>query len=273
VGLFSSHSFIESLLFKNVKGLSSTFWTAPGMFEKEAESLNYLGSKKVVNIPSVYFWDDKADENPAYIVMEWVGTEDQRAGLIQQGQLGEELANLHKITSDEFGMQFGLWFDNYIGSTVQINPWTNDWIHFFRDARLLPQIELAVKHGKMNPLRRRKLDKLVDKLDGLIGGISHVPSLLHGDLWGGNVVAGKNQLPYLIDPAIYYGDREADLAFTELFGGFSKEFYDAYQSNWPLEPGYSERKNIYNLYHLLNHLNLFGESYGGSVDSILNRYA
>jgi len=245
----------------------------PNMFSIEAESLAYLASKRVVNVPEVFAWEEKTQQTPAFILMEWVAENDSRPSSLQQQILGEQLACLHQISSSEYDEKFGLWFDNYIGSNRQINAWNTDWITFFREARLIPQLDLAERNGRMDHSRRKKLERLISKLHVYINPGSLRPSLLHGDLWGGNVVSGRNNQPYLIDPAIYFGDREADLAFTELFGGFSPGFYRAYQEVWPLESGYSDRKNLYNLYHLLNHLNLFGESYGSAVDSILNKYS
>jgi fructosamine-3-kinase len=133
-------------------------------------------------------------------------------------------------------------------------------------------MELAGQNGRLPRPRAQRLQKLLNQLDNWLPAHPSA-SLLHGDLWGGNWLATAAGEPALIDPAVYYGHREADLAFTELFGGFPAAFYAAYQSAWPLENGYEERKDLYNLYHLLNHLNLFGEGYGGGVDSILHRYA
>lgn len=244
----------------------------PKMFEVEADSLIYLTSTHSVNIPKVYAWGEKEGDSPAFLLMEWVGGSEGK-GLGQQHRLlGEQLAALHRCSSEAFGNQFGLWFDNYIGSFPQLNGWSGSWADFFRERRLKPQLDLAIRQGRMPGKRRRLLERGMDHLDQFLGGREMRPSLLHGDLWGGNFIVGKNGQSFLVDPAIYFGDREADLAFTELFGGFSRDFYDAYQAAWPLDPQYAERKSLYNLYHLLNHLNLFGESYGSSVDAILSHY-
>lgn len=170
--------------------------------------------------------------------------------------LGRMLAQAHRQT----GPAFGWARDNYIGSTPQRNGWRDDWRTFFAERRLAPQLELGRSKGFAIDL-----GKALDALQ------SHrpQPSLLHGDLWSGNVAFTPDGAPVLFDPAVYYGDREADLAMTELFGGFPDEFYAAYEAAYPLEPGYSLRKHVYNLYHLLNHLNLFGGGYLGQVRSTL----
>jgi protein-ribulosamine 3-kinase len=168
--------------------------------------------------------------------------------------LGRMLADAHRRPGPRFGWQR----DNYIGSTPQDNGWSDNWLEFWRERRLRPQLELAKSNGfAMQAPPLRALD-----------GHDPAPCLLHGDLWSGN--AGFTPLgPVVFDPAVYYGDREADLAMTELFGGFPREFYRAYEQAFPLDPGYAKRKHLYNLYHLLNHLNLFGGGYLGQVESTL----
>lgn len=168
--------------------------------------------------------------------------------------LGRMLASAHRKPAARFGWPR----DNYIGATPQPNGWCDDWAQFWMERRMRPQIELAQRNGFdlcVPPL------KLLEK---------HTPQacLLHGDLWSGNV-GFIAEGPVVFDPAVYYGDREADLAMTELFGGFPREFYRAYEETFPLNPGYLQRKNLYNLYHLLNHLNLFGGGYLGQVQATL----
>ena len=186
--------------------------------------------------------------------------------------LGSMLANMHHASTENFtkGGVFGFYEDNFIGVTKQINTPQSGWITFFRDARLGAQMKLANHYFDKED--RHLCQQLLDRLGDLLIE-PKFPSLLHGDLWSGNVMPDKNGKPMLIDPAVYVGHHEAELAMTELFGGFSAAFYDAYHNIIPKEPGYADRRDIYNLYHLLNHLNLFGGSYLVSVKRILNRYA
>jgi len=168
--------------------------------------------------------------------------------------LAQMLAKLHRQTAPRFGWHC----DNWIGGTPQINTWHDDWAAFFRECRIQPQLELARKNGFL--IQFSSWELLKDHRPE--------PSLLHGDLWSGN--AGFiDEGPVIFDPAVYYGDREADLAMTELFGGFPREFYASYQKIYPLDAGYEQRKHLYNLYHLLNHLNLFGSGYLRQVEQTL----
>lgn len=246
-------------------------WNAdplPGMFACEAHGLARLAATQTVRVPGVYDYAEAQDGHPAYILLEWL--EGSRAG--DSAQLGEQLAELHRQgVTPEHPLAYGLDEDNYIGRSRQFNHWEPDWARFFANDRLHPQMELAHQNGVLNSERQRRLERLIGRLPDLLGGVPRQPSLIHGDLWGGNVIPGPDGLA-LIDPAVSYSDREAEMAFTELFGGFSARFYAGYQAAWPLDPGYSQRRDLYNLYHLLNHLNLFGESYGYQVDAVLREY-
>jgi protein-ribulosamine 3-kinase len=186
----------------------------------------------------------------AYLLLEYLALDGPR----DFAALGHMLARFHRTPGARFGWQR----DNYIGATPQPNGWCDDWREFWVERRLRPQLELAKQNGfRIAEPSLRSLE-----------GHRPQPSLLHGDLWNGN--AGfTTDGPVVFDPAVYYGDREADLAMTELFGGFPRTFYEAYHAAWPLDAGYEQRKHLYNLYHLLNHLNLFGAGYLGQVESTL----
>jgi protein-ribulosamine 3-kinase len=186
----------------------------------------------------------------AYLVLEYLDL----SGRKDFAALGRMLAAAHR----ESGPRFGWHRDNYIGATPQMNGWCDDWREFWMERRLRPQIEMA---------KRKGFDLVLPRIS-ILETHEPQPSLLHGDLWSGN--AGFTaEGPVVFDPAVYYGDREADLAMSELFGGFPAEFYRAYDQVWPLDEGYERRKPLYNLYHLLNHLNLFGSGYLGQVQSAL----
>lgn len=237
----------------------------PGFFSAEKRGLELLRLAGAVRLPAVLAQGEASAGGPAFIVLEWLETGPKTSA--SAAALGTGLAALHRVV----GSAFGLDHPNFIGANSQSNQPAGQWPAFFGEQRLGFQMELAHRNGYLSLQRGRRLEKLLLRLGDWLPA-RPAASLLHGDLWGGNWLALASGEPALIDPAVYYGHREADLAFTELFGGFPAAFYAAYQAAWPLDPGYEERKDLYNLYHLLNHLNLFGESYGGSVDSILRRY-
>ena len=180
-----------------------------------------------------------------------------------QKELGIQLANLHKIQKSFFGWKR----DNCIGATPQPNPSTQDWVSFYRDSRLLHQFDLAHKKSVFFDGE----DELINNLEFFFHDYSPHPSLLHGDLWGGNTGYTQEGVPFIFDPASYYGDRETDLAFTYMFGGFNSSFYQGYEETFPLHSGFSIRKILYNLYHELNHFNLFGGGYADSAQSSINQ--
>ncbi len=237
----------------------------PGLFKTERIGLELLRTTATLRVPAVLAQREAGRDNPAFIVLEWLGQGASTSGVAEA--LGRGLAALHRVTAASYGLDH----DNYIGANRQPNRQSEDWISFFGEQRLGFQMELARRNGYLTPTRARWLEKLLVRLGDWLPR-QPPASLLHGDLWGGNWLTTGSGEPALIDPAVYYGHHEAELAFTELFGGFPAPFYRAYQEAWPLEAGYEERKEIYNLYHLLNHLNMFGEGYGGQVDSILRRF-
>lgn len=233
----------------------------------EAEGLRALratGSGLVV--PEPLAWAAEAPPRPGYLLMTWIET--GRVTAATWHRLGEGLVQLHHTTAGRYGFDGA----NYIGRTPQENGWCNTWPTFFRTRRLEPQVDRARRAGRWDAAWDRDLDALYGRLDDLLPA-DPPASLVHGDLWSGNMLATATGEAAIIDPAVYFGHREVDLAMTELFGGFADGFYDAYRAAWPLAPGYGERRTCYNLYHLLNHLNLFGRSYAGQVGRALRRLA
>ncbi|HIA33337.1 MAG TPA: fructosamine kinase, partial [Candidatus Lambdaproteobacteria bacterium] len=237
-----------------------------GTFESEARGLEELRKAGAVWVPEV------VAQGPDYLLLEWI-VEGKESTDSSMEELGFQFAKLHHFSGEIFGFPE----DNYLGDSPQSNsPSKNgsaNWPTFYVENRLQFQAVLAVKNGYTTPELQNLLELLYKKIPDLLSGTEDKPSLLHGDLWCGNYLIDKNGRPWLIDPAVYYGHREADLAMTSLFGGFSKTFYSAYESAFPLVPGYPEREPLYQLYHLLNHLNLFGTGYYRQVISILKRYA
>jgi len=201
-------------------------------------------------------------QKDAFLVLEYL--ELHRNG--DYSALGRALAAVHLVRREDYGWHR----DNYIGATPQLNRPSSSWTDFWREARLAPQLELAGKNGLENGLSR-KGDRLVAALPQLLGGHAPAASLLHGDLWRGNAGFLADGAPVLFDPAVYCGDREADLAMTELFGGFPQAFYSAYREAAPLAQGYAVRKTLYNLYHVLNHANLFGGGYAAQAERMIDR--
>lgn len=223
-----------------------------GMFEAEAEGLLELAKSKSVRVPGVIAAGKTADH--AYLVLEHIdfGSPNKASERL----LGQQLAQLHRQNQPTFGWHR----NNTIGSTPQHNGRYADWPRFWREQRLGFQLKLAAENGYGGGLQARG-EQLCSGLEPLFADYSPQPSLLHGDLWAGNAAVDTGGSPVIFDPACYYGDREADLAMTELFGGFSADFYAAYNEAWRLDSGYPVRKTLYNLYHILNHLNLFGGGY------------
>ncbi|TVR73981.1 MAG: fructosamine kinase family protein [Spirochaetaceae bacterium] len=238
-----------------------------GLFEEEARGLMALARAEGPRVPRVEALFTEGSRQ--FLLMEYI--EKGRTGGDFFSRFGRAMARLHRTNRND---RCGFERDNHIGSTPQRNTWNADWHVFFGEQRLLYQAELARRQGLADDDLERRTRTLAAKLPDLLPGPDgDRASLLHGDLWGGNYMVDGEGEPVLIDPATYYGHREADLAMTELFGGFSPAFYRAYDQEWTLEPGYADRRDIYNLYHLLNHLNLFGGGYLGSCRAILRRFS
>jgi len=200
----------------------------------------------------------------AFLALEWL--EVGRADEACEARLGAGLAALHRVSASRFGW----WRDNTIGRSPQANGWCTQWLEFFRERRLRPQLALAAR-GSFAGLLAARGERLLAALPMLLADHNPQPALLHGDLWGGNWLATRGGEPALFDPAVYYGDRETDLAMTRLFGGFGTAFYRAYESAGPLPRGASLRVDLYNLYHVLNHANLFGGGYARQARELIDR--
>ncbi|UOQ95045.1 fructosamine kinase family protein [Halobacillus shinanisalinarum] len=233
-------------------------------FKVEALGLERIEQTYTINVPKVYHYNEPYEEETGILVMEWI-EENRQAHSAEM--LGQNLANMHKHPAKQFGLDQ----PTFIGRLTQANSWSGSWVKYYKEDRLQPQIQLAIENS---PLPHRRIDKLERLTDQLGQWITHhpKPSLLHGDLWGGNYMVGPKGVPYLIDPSILYGDHAFELAFTELFGGFPPTFYVAYQEVMPLPLEYEDIKPLYQLYYLLVHLNMFGENFGPPVDRILARY-
>jgi fructosamine-3-kinase len=228
------------------------------MFVREAEGLEALVVPGGPRLPRVYAYDQH------WILLEFVASVSRKLHFAER--LGEQLARLHATTGPGFGFEH----DNYLGATPQPNRWTLDGYSFFAEQRLSYQARLALQRGLLSVEEVQTVERIADRLPLLIP--EQPASLLHGDLWGGNVIVGPEGEPVLIDPAAHYGWAEAELAMTSLFGGFDPTLYSAYEATRALAPDYRERFPLYNLYHLLNHLNLFGSAYHAQVSAVLRRY-
>ncbi len=229
------------------------------MFEAEAAGLQALADTGAIRVPRPLC--SGLDGERSFIVLEYIDL----GGRGDSAEAGRQLAQLHRCRTEAFGWSR----DNTIGSTPQRNTWQADWVTFWRDHRLGYQLDLLQRNGLGAARLMARAQQLLERFPGLIDH-QPVPSLLHGDLWGGNLGFGQQGEPVIFDPAVYYGDREAEIAMTELFGGFGRDFYAAYNDTWPLDGGYATRKTLYNLYHILNHANMFGGSYLGQAQSMID---
>jgi fructosamine-3-kinase len=231
------------------------------MFSAEADGLAELARPDVIRVPQTIACG--VTDDAAYLATEWLDLE--RSTVNVETRLGEQLAALHRVTRDRHGWHR----DNTIGLTPQNNSWSSKWVEFFREHRLGFQLQLAASNGYGGDLQAGGA-QLLERLDRFFDGYEPEASLLHGDLWGGNWGSCDGE-PVIFDPAVYYGDRETDLAMTRLFGGFGRAFYEAYEASAPLAAGHRARCDLYQLYHILNHLNLFGSGYLGQAQNLLGQ--
>ena len=236
--------------------------TFPGMFKAETEGLDIIRSTNSIRVPDVILQGDFGDDS--FLILEWIET--KRPNPKSSVLLGEKLAQIHQNTSANFGAVA----DNYIGSLKQSNSSHPTWAAFFIEERLKQMVQIAINKTLINNIDIQNFYKLYERLPGLFE--EEIPSLIHGDLWSGNYLVNVENEPYLIDPAVSYGHREFDIAMTTLFGGFSNEFYEAYNYHFPLAKGWQQRLDLWNLYPLLVHLNLFGSGYLGQVRDCLTQF-
>ncbi len=228
----------------------------------EAAGLAELAGAGVLRVPQVRAQGVAGDQ--AFLALEWI--EAAPGTPASERRMAEGLAALHRVRAEQFG--WGI--DNTIGPTPQLNGWWSEWPAFWRERRLRPQLELAVRRG-YGRLLETPGERLLEVVAALLEGHRPQPSLLHGDLWAGNWCTDTHGAPVIFDPAVYYGDRETDLAMTRLFGGFGQAFYDAYQHAAPLPAGHAVRIDLYNVYHVLNHANLFGGGYARQARIMMER--
>jgi len=230
------------------------------MFIAESEGLQAMADTNTIRVPKPVCYG--VADNQSYLVMEYLRFDGGRSVDL----LGEQMAAMHRHSQERFGFHV----DNTIGATPQNNTPHDDWVSFWQQRRLGYQLNLARRNGCGQKLidDGERLQELIPRF---FTDYQPQPAILHGDLWSGNYSYADDGQPVIFDPATYYGDREADIAMTELFGGFGRGFYDAYNNAWPLDPGYSVRKTLYNLYHIINHFNLFGGGYLGQAEAMTAR--
>lgn len=234
------------------------------LFIKESNGLRELKKANAIRVPDVISCDEE------FLLIEFISPRGRSKKFFED--FGRRFAGLHRYS----GEKFGFYENNYIGSNPQINmpdeDEENNWVAFFLNKRIFYQFKLAEKNGYAKKELKDAVSSLEKTIHKIIGSSLEPPSLLHGDLWSGNYIVDENGNACIIDPAVYYGHREADLAMTKLFGGFSSEFYSAYNEAYPLKEGYEYRESLYKLYHVLNHLNLFGTSYYSHAMSLIGQY-
>lgn len=234
----------------------------PEFFKSEATGLRIIKETETISVPNFISYSHQPGQS--FLLLEWIeGEKNERTEEV----LGYKLAAFHQKSKTKHGLPT----DTYIGYLPQPNDLVVSWLEYYRKYRLGNQLEIGIKKGAIADKRRARLEKLIERLDEWVPNIVEA-SPLHGDLYSGNWIVGPGGEPYLVDPSVLYGDRHFEIAFTEMFGGFPDRFYEAYNERYPLRDDYEDVKGIYQLFYLLAHLNMFGESYGPSVDRILTHY-
>jgi fructosamine-3-kinase len=236
----------------------------------EEDGLARLRTHCPLRVPDVLAWRDAPDADPPFLALEWLNVTPAPDRTAFARKLGEGLAQMHRQANSPTG-KFGLDVDNFLGSQPQPNAWTESWATFYRERRLLPQIERARRIGQLPDSVDHALMRLLDRLEDVLADHAPAPRLIHGDLWAGNLLEIGPE-PALIDPAVYYADREMEIAYMQLFSGFSPDTFDAYQATFPLEARYTVRRPLHQLYPLLIHLNHFGQSYLADVAAVCAVY-
>ena len=239
---------------------------ATEMFRTESMGLVAIKATMTIRVPEVIGTGSTTDGQD-YLLLEAI-PEGSRSQKFSE-EFGIQLAAMHRCSQ---GLEFGFNVDNFIGATPQPNDWSSSWTEFWATNRIEYQLKLAVDNGLADDELSKRCTRLVERLPEILG-VDEAPALIHGDLWSGNFLVDANGLPVLIDPAAYHGSREAEFGMTTLFGGFNTRFYDAYNEAYPLQDDWQERVAIYRLYHLMNHLNLFGSSYLSGCKDILRRFS
>lgn len=235
---------------------------ALSMFQAEKDGLEAISSTATIKTPEVLVCTER--EEMAFLILEYI--EPKKPTAADMMVFGQQLARLHNLEQPAFGWER----DNFIGSLAQRNPRETDWPAFYARERLLPQLKLAFDSGLLNASDMPGEAKTERVVGDLCGNVR--PSLVHGDLWGGNYLISSDGRAFLIDPAVYCAHSEVDLAMSRLFGGFPDSFYEGYTNSAPISPGFEERRDLYQLYYLLVHLNLFGRTYYSAVKPLLTRY-
>jgi len=233
----------------------------------ERDGLESLGSTNTIAVAQAIA--AQTDDTCSVLILEWIQSSSPQREF--WSRFGHQLAELHQ--ANQSVSQFGYFQNNFIGSTQQTNSWRDDWSDFFAQFRLAFQGDLALERNLIDTTQRKNLDRLIEKLPGLLAPAQTSPALLHGDLWSGNFLCDTNQNPVIFDPAVFFGHHEYEFSIAKLFGGFDSTFYEAYHEVIPEDAGTAERIEIYQLYHLLNHLNLFGRNYWSACQAIISKYA